>query len=189
MPRRERMSNVDTAWLRMDRPTNRMAIVGVLIFDTPLDYDRLKGVLEARWLRYERFRMRPREDVAGAWWEDTPRFDLDRQLKRVRLPGRGGPDALKRLVGRLAPRPFDPRRPWWEFHLVENYGRGSAVVVRIHHSYADGIALIGVLLSLTTESPGASNAGQGRRRRTAHPAVRAGRRRGLGRAEAVRECP
>ena len=153
MPRRERMSSVDTAWLRMDRATNRMAIVGVLVFDTPLDYERLKALLEVRWLRYGRFRMRPAEDLAGAWWEETPRFDLARQLKRARLPGRGGPEALKRFVARLAPRPFDPRRPWWEFHLVERFDGGSAVVVRIHHSYADGIALIGVLLSLTTESP------------------------------------
>jgi WS/DGAT/MGAT family acyltransferase len=153
MPRRERMSSVDTAWLRMDRATNRMAIVGVLVLDTPLDYEHLKGLLATRFLRYDRFRMRPREDLAGAWWEEAPRFDLDRQVKRVRLPGRGGPDALKRFVGRLAPRPFDPRRPWWEFHLVERYGRGSALVVRIHHSYADGIALIGVMLSLTTEAP------------------------------------
>jgi diacylglycerol O-acyltransferase len=153
MPRRERMSSVDTAWLRMDRATNRMAIVGVLVLDTPLDYERLKAVLATRFLRYDRFRMRPREDLAGAWWEEAPRFDLDRQVKRVRLPGRGGPDALKRFVGRLAPRPFDPRRPWWEFHLIERYGAGSAVVVRIHHSYADGIALIGVMLSLTTEAP------------------------------------
>ena len=153
MPRRERMSSVDTAWLRMDRATNRMAIVGVLVLDTPLDYERLKAVLEARLLRYERFRMRPREDLAGAWWEEAPRFDLARQVKRVRLPGRGGAEALKRFVGRLAPRPFDPRRPWWEFHLVERYGSGSALVVRIHHSYADGIALIGVMLSLTTQSP------------------------------------
>jgi WS/DGAT/MGAT family acyltransferase len=153
MPRRERMSSVDTAWLRMDRATNRMAIVGVLMFDTPLDYARLRAAVEAHWLRYPRFRMRPREDPAGAWWEETPRFDLDRHLKRVTLPGRGGPEALKRFVARLAPRPFDPRRPWWEFHLAERFDGGSALVVRIHHSYADGIALVGVLLSLTSESP------------------------------------
>jgi WS/DGAT/MGAT family acyltransferase len=153
MPRRERMSSVDTAWLRMDRATNRMAIVGVLVLDAPLEYERLKELLATRFLRYERFRMRPREDLAGGWWEEAPRFDLERQLKRVRLPGRGGPDALKRFVGRLAPRPFDPRRPWWEFHLVEPYGGGSALVVRIHHSYADGIALIGVMLSLATDAP------------------------------------
>jgi WS/DGAT/MGAT family acyltransferase len=153
MPRRERMSSVDTAWLRMDRPTNRMAIVGVLVLETPLDYERLKSVLATRLLRYERFRMRPREDIGGAWWEEAPRFDLERQLRRVRLPGKGGPAALKRYVARIVPRPFDPRRPWWEFHLVEGYEGGSAVAVRIHHSYADGIALVGVMLSLTSASP------------------------------------
>jgi hypothetical protein len=40
------------------------------------------------------------------------------------------------------------QRPLWSFHLVENYQGGSAIIVRIHHCYADGIALIRVLLSL-----------------------------------------
>ena len=31
-PRREPMSRVDTAWLRMCRPTNPMMITGVLMF-------------------------------------------------------------------------------------------------------------------------------------------------------------
>ena len=156
MPRRERMSSVDTAWLRMDRATNRMAIIGVLVLDTPLSYERLHAQVESRLLRYDRFRMRPVENASGAWWEETPRFDLARQLRRARLTGRGDTAALKRFVAKLAPRPFDPRRPWWEFHLVERYGSGSALVVRIHHSYADGIALIGVMLSLTDASPDAA---------------------------------
>lgn len=37
----------------------------------------------------------------------------------------------------------------WQFHLVEDYGSGSVLVVRIHHCYADGIALIQVMLSMT----------------------------------------
>jgi len=149
MPRRERMSSVDTAWLRMDRATNRMVIAGVLVFDAPLDYDRLRATLAARWLRYDRFRMRPVEDATGAWWEEAPRFDLARHVRRATLPGTGGAAELQRFVGKLVARPFDPRWPWWEFHLVERYGGGSALVARIHHSYADGIALIGVMLSLT----------------------------------------
>ena len=35
--------------------------------------------------------------------------------------------------------------------LVDNYAGGQALVVRIHHCIADGIALIGVLLALTTD--------------------------------------
>jgi WS/DGAT/MGAT family acyltransferase len=44
---------------------------------------------------------------------------------------------------------LDKHRPLWQFHLVESYQGGSALVARIHHSYADGIALVQVLLSLT----------------------------------------
>ncbi len=149
------MSSVDTAWLRMDRPTNRMVIVGVLVFDTPLDYDRLRATVAARMLRYRRFRMRPVEAPTGTWWEEARRFDLANHVLRATLPADAGPAALKRLAGRLASRPFARARPWWEFHLVERYGGGSALIARFHHSYADGIALIGVLLSLTDPSPDA----------------------------------
>ena len=42
--------------------------------------------------------------------------------------------------------------------LIDNYAGGQALVVRIHHCIADGIALIGVLLALTTDqNDGASN--------------------------------
>jgi WS/DGAT/MGAT family acyltransferase len=149
------MSSVDNAWLRMDRPTNRMAIIGVLVFDTPLDYERLRAVVEARMLRYRRFRMFPVEGPGGSWWEEAERFDLAHQVRRARLAAPAGPDALKHLVAGLASRPFTRGQPWWEFQLVERYGSGSALIVRIHHSYADGIALVGVMLSLTDASPDA----------------------------------
>ena len=173
MPRRERMSSVDTAWLRMDRATNRMAIVGILVLGAPLEYERLKATLEARLLRFDRFRRRPVSDATGAWWEATPRFNLARHLRRARLPGAGGPEALRRYVAKLIPKPFDARRPWWEFTLVEGYGGGAALIARIHHSYADGIALMRVMLSLTDESPDAApEAGD--------PAAGRGRKRGAG---------
>ena len=37
----------------------------------------------------------------------------------------------------------------WQFHLIDNYDGGSALVMRMHHSYADGIALVRVMLSMT----------------------------------------
>jgi WS/DGAT/MGAT family acyltransferase len=136
----------------MDRTTNRMVIVGVLLFDQPIDYARLKATLEARLEHFERFRCRPVEDATGAWWEDTPKFDAAKHLRRTRLPGKAGPDALKHYVAKLIAKPFDPRRPWWEYTLVEGYDGGSALVARIHHCYADGIALMRVMLSLTDRS-------------------------------------
>lgn len=45
-------------------------------------------------------------------------------------------------------QPLDKRHPLWQFHLVEHYNGGSALMVRIHHCIADGIALIAVTQSL-----------------------------------------
>ena len=45
------------------------------------------------------------------------------------------------------------RGPLWQFHLVDNYAGGSALIARIHHCYADGIALVRVLLSMTDAGP------------------------------------
>lgn len=41
----------------------------------------------------------------------------------------------------------------WEMHLLDGYDGGSAVYSRLHHSLADGIALMQVLLSLTDAAP------------------------------------
>ena len=42
----ERLSNVDTAWLRMEDPTNLMMVTGVLVFDRPLNFERLRATFE-----------------------------------------------------------------------------------------------------------------------------------------------
>ena len=57
--------------------------------------------------------------------------------------------ALQRLCGQLATTPLDPSRPLWQFHLVEAYEGGCALVARVHHCIGDGIALISVMLSIT----------------------------------------
>ena len=50
MPSAERMSPVDTTWLRMDRPSNPMVIVGVLIIGGPVDLNGLEETLAERFL-------------------------------------------------------------------------------------------------------------------------------------------
>jgi diacylglycerol O-acyltransferase len=156
MPRRERMSAVDTAWLRMDRPTNLMMIVGVMVFAQRMDFARLRNTIAARLVsRYRRFRQCAVQEVGGAFWEDDPDFELDAHLRRRALPKGSGKEALQALASELAVQPLNPGKPLWRFDLIEDYEGGSAMVVRIHHSIADGIALVGVVLSLTDESPDA----------------------------------
>ncbi|HWS12371.1 MAG TPA: wax ester/triacylglycerol synthase family O-acyltransferase [Rhodocyclaceae bacterium] len=153
MSKRERISSVDNAWLRMDRPTNLMMIVGVMIFGGRIDFQRLRQKLDQRLLTYRRFRQKAVSDATGGYWEDDDLFDIDFQVQRTALPAPSGKDTLQRYVAELKSTPLDPSKPLWQFQLVEDYDGGSALIVRIHHSIADGIALIGVMLNMTDESP------------------------------------
>lgn len=164
---RQPMSRVDTAWLRMERPTNPMMITGVLMFAGQLSLPQLQEVVQRRFVReYPRFRCRAVDGgVTGAQWQDDPGLDMDWHVQSTQLPRSAkGPRAqqlaLERLASRLASTPLDHERPLWQFHLVSDYQGGSALVVRIHHSYADGIALVQVLLSLTDTSADAGLSGQ-----------------------------
>ena len=114
MPSRERISNVDTAWLRMDRPSNLMQIVGVMLFDGKLDFARLKLAVEQRMLVHRRFVQRVVADGTGYCWQDDPDFCLGNHLRRVVRKGRLGKAGLQRFVADLAAKPLDQRRPLWD---------------------------------------------------------------------------
>lgn len=147
--RREPMSKVDTAWLRMERPTNLMMITGVMMFTRRLGLDALRALLAERFLAYRRFRQKAVNTPAGAYWEIDDQFELDWHVRATALPGEADKGELETLVGEFASTPLDPSKPLWRFDLVEDYRGGSVLVVRIHHCYADGLALVQVMLSLT----------------------------------------
>lgn len=151
----ETMSNVDAAWLHMDGPTNRMTVVGVLMFDTPLDLDRLRSLVEARMLRFPRFRQKVVRGALGPSWEPDPDFDLDRHLRTVELPVPGGQAELQDYVSSQTAEPLDPDRPLWRFDFIPRYRAGSALVCRVHHCIGDGIALIYVMLAMADDTPDA----------------------------------
>ncbi|HEY3451695.1 MAG TPA: wax ester/triacylglycerol synthase family O-acyltransferase [Myxococcales bacterium] len=147
------MSSVDCAWLRMERPTNLITITALLRFDEPLDFERLRSTIEHRLLRFARFRQRLVEGKGRLRlprWVPDPFFNLDAHLIRTRLR-RGDVYELQRLLGDLMGVPLDPTRPLWQMHFVENVEGGCALVCRLHHCIADGVALGKVLLSLTDE--------------------------------------
>ncbi len=155
MATRHAMGSADAAWLHMDRPENLMVINGVMWFDEPMDWDALREVIVNRLVTpFPRFRQRvsePRLGLGTPQWEDDEHFDVDLHLHHVALPAPGDRAALEAFVADRMVIPLDRARPLWEFHLIDGFGNGSAVLSRIHHAVADGIALARVLFSLTDD--------------------------------------
>ena len=151
-PRTERMSRVDTAWLRMDNDVNLMMIVGVWLLTPAITIDALRERIASKLLKYDRFLQKALPDAIGAHWVPDQTFDITRHVVRTALQRERGESerhALQRLCGELATTPLDPARPLWQFHLIEDYEGGSAMIARVHHCIGDGIALISVMLSIT----------------------------------------
>jgi diacylglycerol O-acyltransferase len=155
----ELMSRVDTAWLRMDRDRNLMMIVGIWLLRPALDYAALCERLETKLLKYPRFRQKVVQDTVLSYWVEDDEFDIKRHVVRERLVRRRGQSeraALQARASELAATPLDHAHPLWQHHLIEHYEDGSALIVRMHHCIADGIALNSVLMSIAdggTELP------------------------------------
>lgn len=149
------LADVDSAWLRMDDPTNLMVVTGVTVYDRPISFEAVRSIVVERLLRFPRFRQRVVDDavIGAAHWEPDAWFSLDYHLVQATLPENASEAALQRFVSELTCQPLDPRRPLWQFHFVPRYQGGSALITRIHHCIGDGLALIYVMLSMADGGP------------------------------------
>jgi diacylglycerol O-acyltransferase len=147
---REALTAIDAAWLRMDRPTNLMMICGMMTLDGAVDLEQLRDVIRTRMLCFHRFRQRVAGPAGNPYWEFDPHFDLDWHVRRIALPR--GQASLEEITSDLVSTALDPSKPMWQFHLVDG-AHGSALVMRVHHCYGDGFALLHVIEAITDADP------------------------------------
>lgn len=153
----EVMSVVDTAWLRMDSPENLMVINGFWVFDAPFSKERFECIVRERLLAIPRFRNVPLNQQGRYFWQPVDDLDMDYHVSSAVLPGAnlaegGAGEAMQAFIASLVSEPLDAGKPLWRFYHVEDYQGKSAVVFRIHHAYADGIALISVFDAIADTS-------------------------------------
>lgn len=140
----------DSAWLALERPENPMTITVMLRVDG-LDAPRFREFLRVYWLAWERFKFIPVQRSSGWWWERDPLFDLKHHLDVVL--DRFSPDELQEWVTARLNQPLAMYRPRWKFWLAPNAEGGAALLLRLHHCYADGLSLLGIFDQLCPPSP------------------------------------
>jgi diacylglycerol O-acyltransferase len=151
---RRRLSTQDQFWLEMDRPNNLMVVDSVMWTATPLDAERWRDVMVNRLAgRYPVFRSLAIHDDDGSWWwQESPDFDIDEHISTVVLDDPDDPASLQRLIAENRTKMLDRSKPLWELLLVEKYQSGSAVVMRTHHSIADGVRMVELAMRLFDSS-------------------------------------
>ena len=96
-------------------------------------------------------------------------------MHHLGLPAPGDAATLQELVGDLMTMPLDRSRPLWHTYMIDGFGDGAAMIIRMHHCIADGIALARVMLSLTDSKPDAG-IGPPERKAAAHGSAGTDRR-------------
>jgi diacylglycerol O-acyltransferase len=147
----ERLSALDSAILEVEDASVHMHMGSVAIFEAAplmrdgqgLDIDRILAFSDAALQKNPRFRQRiayiPR--LHHPVWVDDEKFNLAYHVRHVALPAPGDDRRLKRLAGRLMSQQLDRGKPLWEMWFVEGVQGGRfAVISKVHHAMADGIA-------------------------------------------------
>jgi len=133
-------------------PSLRSTVVGVCLLDSTPSWERLRARVDRLTCLVPVLRQRPIRGlfgVASPRLASDPDFDLDLHLRRMRLAGSGTWAELLDEARRLSLTDFDRDRPLWEMVLVEGVEGGrSALLLKLHHSIADGRATVLIGLSL-----------------------------------------
>ncbi len=151
----DRLSSMDSAFLDVETSGPSVAVGAVLVMggDAPT-LTEVKDFVASRLPQMPRFHQRvqrSRTKVNRAKWVSVDP-DLDHHITEVVLPSGGSYDTV---VSSLMEVPMDRDRPLWDAVLVTGYQADEwALIVRLHHSIADGqgaLILLGELIDLSED--------------------------------------
>ncbi|MFN2540285.1 MAG: wax ester/triacylglycerol synthase family O-acyltransferase, partial [Mycobacteriales bacterium] len=156
------MRGVDAGFLYMETPTLHMHTLKVSIIDVSevpggYSFAMIKDEIMARLHLLPPFRRRVLQvpfQLHHPLWVEDREIDPDRHVLLDRVPAPGGMAQLEELIGRIASTPLDRSIPLWELHVCEGLADGQvAVVAKMHHALADGVAANALLANITDLSP------------------------------------
>jgi diacylglycerol O-acyltransferase len=157
----ERLTVLDTSFLEAEDsdPHVSLAIGAVSVMEGPLpDDNALVSALRHRILTIPRCRRVLRThpfDVGPPEWVEDANLDLSHHLRRVAVAHPGDDHALFRLVAYIMERRLARDYPLWECWIIEGLADNQwAILIKMHHCMADGIAAMQVLSAMADDGGG-----------------------------------
>lgn len=157
----EHLTALDAAFLEVEDtdPHVSLAVGGVSVMEGPAPgFDEFSSAFAQRAPTIPRctqiLRTHP-FDLGSPEWVADPHFDLSRHLHHVALPHPGGDAELFELIATLMERRLDRDRPLWECWMIEGLSDDRwAVLTKLHHCVADGIATAQLLAKFSDDGAG-----------------------------------
>jgi diacylglycerol O-acyltransferase len=156
----QRLSNIDAAFLYLERKEIPLHIAGLCVFDGEIPFAGFVKSIDSKLHLLPRYRqvvVDPPFHLGYPSWEDDQRFDIRRHIFHATLEEPGGHAELEALAGRILSQVMDRGKPLWDIHVIDGLAGGrSAILARIHHSLADGVAGASIMKIILDQSPSSS---------------------------------
>jgi diacylglycerol O-acyltransferase / wax synthase len=159
----DRMAGVDAGYLYMETPTMHMHTLKIALVEPsePFEFERLTRELLGRLHRLPPFTRRALPvpfALNHPLWIADREIDPARHIFRHQVLAPGDMASLERLIGRIAGAPLDRTVPLWEVHVCEGLADGRvAMVAKMHHALADGVAANALLANVTDAASSAAS--------------------------------
>jgi diacylglycerol O-acyltransferase len=152
----EHLNPLDASFLEAEDsdPHVSLAVGGVSIVEGPVPpYDDLVATFAERAHTIPRctqiLHTHPL-DLGSPGWISDKHFDIAHHVHRAALPHPGDDGELFRMIASVMERRLDRERPLWECWIIEGLTEGRwAILMKIHHCIADGIATAQMLTRLS----------------------------------------
>jgi diacylglycerol O-acyltransferase len=152
----DRLSWGDTVFLHLEREGMPLNVASVCIFEGEISLPDCIRYIETKLDLLPRYLKRVASAPFGIGlptWEYDSEFDLRRHIREVKLQ-HGTETELKNMAGQLFSEVMDRRHPLWDMTVVRGLKRHrTAVIFRLHHCLADGIAGVGIMNVLLDPNP------------------------------------
>jgi diacylglycerol O-acyltransferase / wax synthase len=151
----KRLSGWDAVLLYSETPTVHMHTLKLAVIDISelkgrqFGIDEFRQVIAGRLDKLEPFCYQLVDipfKMHHPMWRENCEVDLEYHVRPCRLDPPGGRRQLDEAVGRIASTPLDRSKPLWEMYFIEGLAGGRvAVLGKIHHALADGVASANLL--------------------------------------------
>jgi diacylglycerol O-acyltransferase / wax synthase len=154
----EYLSALDAAFLEAEDadPHVSLAVGALAVLTGPMpEFDSFTAGLGNRLAEVPRFKQVLRThsmELGAPTWVHDAAFDVSHHVRCAAVPHPGDDAALFRLAAELMERRLDRDHPLWECWMIEGLDKGRwAILMKIHHCIADGIATTQLLARLSDE--------------------------------------
>jgi len=154
----DRLSEGDALFLYLERQGMPLHIASVAVFDSTISLAECTEFVHSKLPLIPRYFQRiviPPLNLGLPRWEFYPEFDIRNHVREIRLQ-RGTDAEVKAAAAKILSVTMDRSHPLWDITLMQGLkGDRTAMLVRVHHCLADGIAGVGLMNVLLDSQPNA----------------------------------